>query len=174
MGRKSLNGNDLLPNRLAGRQPSPRSSPTMADPNGRAMAGATPCLKPPCRTPQVVSGLRLSPNRLAGRRPSPRWSLTMAGLGSSFLKRGVIADSIAHRPVPVPFPEGKLFDRPGFAAPRLPWVRDIPTVPEPCRGSLHSATAEIGWCVGFRNGFGESNSARDPSRWRGSSHLLQR
>jgi hypothetical protein len=98
----------------------------------------------------------------------------MAGLGSSFLKRGVIADSIAHRPVPVPFPEGKLFDRPGFAAPRLPWVRDIPTVPEPCRGSLHSATAEIGWCVGFRNGFGESNSARDPSRWRGSSHLLQR
>ena len=91
-----------------------------------------------------------------------------------FFQRGEITGSIAHQPVPRPFPEGELFDSPGFAAPRLPWVRDIHMGPEPCRGSLHAAMAEIGLCVGFRHGFGESNSARGSSRQHASSHLLQR
>jgi hypothetical protein len=91
-----------------------------------------------------------------------------------FFQRGEITGSIAHQPVPRPFPEGELFDSPGFAAPRLPWVRDIHMVPEPCRGSLHAAMAEIGLCVGFRHGFGESNSARGSSRQHASSHLPQR
>ena len=42
-----------------------------------------------------------------------------------FLPPTEIAASTAHRPVPKPFPEGELFDSPGFAAQRLPWVRDI-------------------------------------------------
>ncbi len=67
----------------------------------------------------------------------------MAGPGSGFLKRAVIADSTAHRPVPTPFREGTCFDSAGFATPRRPWLRDIPTVPEPCRGSLHAAMAKI-------------------------------
>ena len=41
-----------------------------------------------------------------------------------FLQRGVIADATAHRLVPTPFPEGELLDSPGFAASRLPWVRN--------------------------------------------------
>ena len=48
-----------------------------------------------------------------------------------FLQCGEITGSIAQRPVPKPFPEGELFDSPGFAAPRLPWVGDIHMVLEP-------------------------------------------
>jgi len=77
----------------------------------------------------------------------------------SFFPRAEITGPTAHRPVPTPFPVGELFDSPGFAAPRLPWVRDIHTVPEPCRGSLHASMTQIGRYGGFRNGFGESHSA---------------
>ncbi len=48
-----------------------------------------------------------------------------------FLQRGEITDSTAYRSPPVPFPEGELLVSPGFAAQRLPWVRDIHVVPEP-------------------------------------------
>ena len=37
MGRKSLNGHLLLPNRLAGRRPPPKWSPTMAGPSSTAL-----------------------------------------------------------------------------------------------------------------------------------------
>jgi hypothetical protein len=42
-----------------------------------------------------------------------------------FLQRGAISVSIAHQHWPKSFPEGELLDSPGFAAQRLPWVRDI-------------------------------------------------
>ena len=41
------------------------------------------------------------------------------------------AGSTPHRHPPEPFPEGEILDSPGFAAQRLPWVRDIHMVPEP-------------------------------------------
>ena len=42
----------------------------------------------------------------------------------------------SHNHLPTPFPEGELFDSPGFAAQRLPWVRAIHNTHEPQRGSL--------------------------------------
>ncbi len=49
----------------------------------------------------------------------------------SFVERGDSTGSISYRPPLKPFPEGELLDSPGFAAQRLPWVRDIHLLPEP-------------------------------------------
>ena len=92
----------------------------------------------------------------------------MAGPGSGFLKRAVIADSTAHRPVPTPFREGTCFDSAGFATPRRPWLRDIPTVPEPCRGSLHAAMAKID-----RNSFPPNKPGRGQTRFPPASKSRQ-
>ena len=40
-------------------------------------------------------------------------------------------------PPPTAYLEEVLFDSPGFAASRLPWVTSPPSTPEPCRGSLN-------------------------------------
>jgi hypothetical protein len=45
--------------------------------------------------------------------------------------------------------EGLVLDSPGFAAPRLPWVGDIPTRPEPWRGSLPAWLTETGSIFGL-------------------------
>jgi hypothetical protein len=41
------------------------------------------------------------------------------------VQRREITGSVAHGTGPKRFPEGELLDSPGFAAQRLPWVRDI-------------------------------------------------
>ena len=61
-----------------------------------------------------------------------------------------IARLTAHQHRPGLFPEGELFDSPGFAAQRLPWVGDMHKRPEPCRGSLDEWITQIGLTIGLR------------------------
>jgi len=94
--------------------------------------------------------LRVRPLGRQPKTPVPTGSPT-AWIGNPNVDPSAdTAGSTPHRHPPEPFPEGEILDSPGFAAQRLPWVRDIHMVPEPCRGSLDEWITEIGLTIGLR------------------------
>ena len=96
MGRKSLNGHLLRPNRLAGRQPPPRRSPTMAGPGWHSTPWRRLLERPSARevafsgTPfPVVAGKREIAGHSHRRAPSVpiQWQKTAGPRSTSKIDR---------------------------------------------------------------------------------------
>ena len=83
--------------------------------------------------PASRGGGPLCPLRWAFIRSHPhRWATNACGMETPLvIQHKEIARLTAHQHRPGLFPEGELFDSPGFAAQRLPWVGDMQKRPEP-------------------------------------------